>query len=121
MTDGQQQWVATMKTMVHAGASKAPRAPQNALRRGFYQLVMSKPFDFFITAVILANIGFMACDYFGIEQDEDFYSFYSLAMATFSYIYYVEAICKNIGLGPVAYFRDNWCRFDFFLVCTSLL
>ena len=23
--------------------------------------------------------------------------------------------------GPPAYFSDNWCRFDFFLVCTSLL
>ena len=28
---------------------------------------------------------------------------------------------KLIGLGPRNYFDDRWCRFDFFLVCASLL
>ena len=24
-------------------------------------------------------------------------------------------------MGPNGYFNDNWCRFDFFLVCTTLM
>ena len=32
-----------------------------------------------------------------------------------------QCILKLIGLGPRNYFDDRWCRFDFFLVCASLL
>ena len=72
-------------------------------------MVSSRPFDFFITGVVVGNIAAMACDYFGIEQDVHFYYYYSLLMSAFSYTYYVEASLKLTGLGPVAYFRDSWC------------
>ena len=63
----------------------------------------------------------MACDYFGIQQDVRTFYYYSLLLSAFSYTYYCEAALKITGLGPVAYFRDGWCRFDFFLVVVSVL
>ena len=71
--------------------------------------------------VIIANVGVMACDYWGIENDESNHLFYTQALFVFGNIYYCEATLKLIGLGPSGYFGDGWCRFDFFLVTTSLL
>ena len=102
-------------------ADKSARRPAGAVRRACFALVTSRPFDFFITGVVVANIGAMACDYFGIQQDVRTYYYYSLLMSAFSYTYYCEAALKITGLGPVAYFRDGWCRFDFFLVVVSVL
>ena len=62
----------------------------------------------------------MACDYWKIEEDKHVKSWYDDAMLAFSYIYYTEASLKIGALG-LDYFRDNWCRFDFFLVCTTLI
>ena len=68
--------------------------------------------------VIIANVLLMASDHW--SPSEGFTTVYSRSMAVFSYIYYVEATLKIAALG-LNYFRDNWCRFDFFLVCTTLL
>ena len=46
---------------------------------------------------------------------------YNQVMLAFSYIYYVECVLKLSALGLDGYFGDGWCRFDFFLVCMSLL
>jgi hypothetical protein len=40
-------------------------------------------------------------------------------MMCFTYFYYCECIIKIFGLRKY-YFLDGWCRFDFFLVCTSI-
>ena len=108
MTDGQLQWVNTMKSMVSQKADKSARRPTSGLRRACFALVSSRPFDFFITGVVVANIAAMACDYFGIEQDVQTYYYYLLLMSVFSYTYYCEAALKLTGLGPMAYFRDSW-------------
>ena len=68
--------------------------------------------------VIIANVLLMASDHW--SPSEGFTTVYSRSMAVFSYIYYVEATLKIAALG-LNYFRDNWCRFDFFLVTTTLL
>ena len=49
--------------------------------------------------MIIANIGVMACDYWGIEQDEQLLTLYERSMDAFSYIYYVEAVLKMTALG----------------------
>ncbi len=36
------------------------------------------------------------------------------------YVFVAEAVIKIIGLGPTDYFRDNWNKFDFILVVSSL-
>ena len=138
MTPAQQQWVSSMKatpsvhtsahTSVHpsftpqAMSSMKPmaiqRPPTRRIPRLAYSLVTSQPFDSFIMGVIVVNILTMACDYWDIERDLTSYTLYTNAMLTFNYIYYTECVLKLTGLGG-GYFKDNWCRFDFFLVCTS--
>ena len=68
--------------------------------------------------VIIANVLLMASDHW--SPSEGFATVYTHGMTVFSYIYYCEATLKIAALG-LNYFRDNWCRFDFFLVCTTLL
>ena len=57
-----------MKSFASSVPTKAMRTPENPVRRACYKLVRSTAFDSFITTVIVANIGVMACDYWGIEQ-----------------------------------------------------
>ena len=77
--------------------------------------------DNLLTSVIIANVGAMACDYWGIEDNPGHITLYNNCMTAFSYIYYIEFVFKFSGLGPKQYFSDAWCQFDFFLVTTSLL
>eukprot|EP00322_Chrysochromulina_rotalis_P000725 CAMPEP_0115884738 /NCGR_PEP_ID=MMETSP0287-20121206/30285_1 /TAXON_ID=412157 /ORGANISM="Chrysochromulina rotalis, Strain UIO044" /LENGTH=906 /DNA_ID=CAMNT_0003341077 /DNA_START=325 /DNA_END=3042 /DNA_ORIENTATION=- len=121
MSKEQQQWVATMRALANASPARAIRPPNNAMRRATHHVVTSTQFDAFITFVIVANVGVMACDYWGIEHNELRYNLYNRSMAAFGCVYYAECILKIIGLGVHDYFADNWCRFDFFLVCSSLL
>ena len=74
-----------------------------------------------IIGVILLNVLEMTCDYYGIEKHPLHYMLYVGANLFFSWIYYFEAVLKLVGLGPRHYFGDKWCRFDFVLVCLSLL
>ncbi len=68
MTDGQLQWVNTMKNAASAKPARAARMPSNPCRGCAFRLVTSSPFDNFIMTVIILNVGVMACDYWGIEQ-----------------------------------------------------
>jgi len=122
LTDEQKQWQAAMlDSAAKKPAPRQPRPPKSQLLRPVFDLVTGKAFDIFCTSIILTNIIIMALDYHRIEDDEAMYAFYSNALASFSYIYYVECFIKLLGLGLGNYFRDNWNRFDFFLVATSLL
>ena len=121
MTPEQMQWVESMKAMARAKPIKTLREPDHFPRKMLFRLINSSAFDGLITAVIVANIGVMACDYWGIEQDVEVFAKYNSAMTTFAYIYYVEFTIKITAMGPTGYFGDNWCRFDFTLVTCSLL
>ena len=121
MTNEQKQWANTMKSFANLLPTKATRPPTHPVRLCLHRLVSSSVFDGFITAVIVANIVLMACDFWGIEQDPVLNRTYELAMDLFSFIYYIEAACKIAALGVATYFGDSWCTFDFTLVCTSLL
>ena len=46
MTDGQLQWVNTMKSMVSQKADKSARRPAGAVRRACFALVTSRPAGF---------------------------------------------------------------------------
>merc|ERR1719197_364832 len=121
MTNEQQQWAQTLKTMTYLKASRSARMPTDPLRQKLFVLVTARPFDMFIMGVIVANILLMACDYWRIEEDEQIKAWYDGVTLVFSYIYYAEAALKMSGIGLHAYFRDSWCRFDFFLVCVLFL
>ena len=120
MTPEQKQWADSMRASL-SGSARAPREPTHPLRRACFRLVRSQPFDYVVMAVIVANVFTMSCEFEGIE-DYPLYSWrFRNAMLFFTYFYYGECILKLIGLGPRNYFADRWCRFDFFLVCVSLM
>ena len=121
MTREQKQWASTMKSFASLLPTKTTRPPANVCRLGLYHLVNAPAFDGLITGVIVANVGVMACNYWLIEKDGGMLQLYECLMDAFSLIYYVEATAKIGALGPSAYFADAWCRFDFTLVCFSLL
>eukprot|EP00966_Prymnesium_polylepis_P225582 5218523-Prymnesium_polylepis.1 len=69
MTLEQKQWANTMKALAGAAPTKAARPPSHPLRLALYRLVHSRAFDSGIMAVIVANVGAMTTDYWGIEKD----------------------------------------------------
>ena len=121
MTAEQKQWIETMVAVGKQKPVKIPEPPHNCIRWVCFNIVTSATFDTFIIGVIIANVAMMACDYWGIEQDPQMFMYYNDAMHGFGNIYYCECVLKLCGLGCAKYFSDAWCRFDFFLVCTSLL
>ena len=68
-------------------------------RRRLFKLMFNPYADGFMMAVILSNIGAMACDYWGIEQRPDYFRAYTLANDVFSCFYYVEAGLKIAAAG----------------------
>ena len=120
MTPEQTQWAVTIKASMRAAATRTFSTPLEPMRKGIFDVVSSMAFDGFITAVIILNVVVMACDYEGIEEDASHLALYSGSMQVFVCIYYAECVMKMFAFGA-GYFRDNWCRFDFFLVCTSLM
>jgi len=118
LTAGQAQWVESLKVRKNAKPFRMARPPNNKGRALLFDFVMSRQFDLGIMGVIIANVLLMASDHW--SPSEGFATVYSRSMTVFSYIYYCEATLKIAALG-LNYFRDNWCRFDFFLVCTTLL
>ena len=122
MTPEQQQWASTIYAMARSLPKKVLRPPADSpLRQAAHRLVNARGFDALITCVIASNVGVMACNFWGIEEQPTRLLAYSRAMDAFSYIYYLECLLKVSGLGVDGYFRDGWCRFDFFLVCAALV
>jgi len=119
MTPEQQQWVAALKETVGKNASAAPKEPKGWLRKQAFWLVTSRNFDFLVIGVIVLNVISMSFDYHRIEENEPYFTYYTNFMLFFTYFYYCECALKILGLGTY-YFNDGWCRFDFFLVSTSL-
>ena len=120
MTPEQQQWADSMRASL-SGSVRAPRRPKHPLRSACFGLVRSQAFDYVVMAVIVANVLAMSCEFEGMKDYPQYSWRFRNAMLFFSYFYYGECTLKLIGLGPRNYFADRWCRFDFFLVCVSLL
>ena len=99
MTPEQQQWVRTMSAVMKQKPVAVARPPTYGCVL-LYDLISSTAFDGFITFIILANIGVMACDYWQIKDDTQNNALYLKAMRIFVYVYYVEATLKIIALGP---------------------
>ena len=121
MTPEQQQWANAMRSLSEpTRAARRPRIDCCGLRGGLFTLIQSQPFEYFVMGIIILNVFGMALDFHGMENDEVLSSTYRNGMLFFTYFYYVEFVIKLTALGD-AYFRDAWCRFDFFLVIMSFL
>jgi len=121
MTKEQKQWVRTLRdAKQNQKPVKVPKPPDHPWLKPFFSLVVTKEFDVFITIVVISNIFIMAIDFHRIEEYPGYFGFYTKSLLFCSYIYYCECLFKLLGYGVKTYFADNWNRFDFFLVVTSL-
>lgn len=100
------------------------------IRRKLVWLVEWKPFENFITLVILANSVMLACtDYNDRLLGLNYISIQNLNMAqvdtAFTIIFLVECICKVLAMGFVlhrnSYMRDSWNWLDIFVVIISVV
>ena len=100
------------------------------IRRKIVWLIEWKPFENFITLVILANSVMLACtDYQDRIFGEEYISMQNLNMAqvdtAFSIIFLVECVSKILGMGFImhnnSYMRDRWNWLDFFVVAVSVV
>ena len=93
--------------------------PSGTTRKFFYNIINSKYFDQFIMLIILCNMIIMAI------SKEDSTIYYINVLETMNYvftgIFIVECIMKIMTLYPKAYFYFNWNKFDFFVVCASII
>ena len=60
-----------------------------------YNFVTSTGFEGFIMGVILANVGVMACDYWGIDKHPTDHMRYRQANRIFAYVFYCEAAPRS--------------------------
>ena len=121
MTKEQQQWVNTMKAVVANRPIKVARIPSEPIRKFLYEIVTSDRFEMCVMTIIIGIIGVMSCDFWQIEKRPQPYFYFNKGLEYSAYFFYFECIIKILGLGVDGYFSDGWCRFDFALVCTTLL
>lgn len=100
------------------------------IRRKLVWLIEWKPFENFITLVILANSVMLACqDYNTRIFGEDYVSITNLNMQkvddAFSIIFLCECIFKILAMGFIlhkeSYMRDRWNWLDIFVVTISVI
>ena len=101
-----------MNVAMHSMPARAPRRPLDAsrMRTVVFDLVSSRPFDGFIIAIVVANVGLMACDYWGMEQSARSYTIYTGAMAAFSYLYYIECALMTVALSHMVFLAYHMAR-----------
>lgn len=100
------------------------------IRRKLVWLIEWKPFENFITLVILANSVMLACtDYSSRIYGDDYISIQNLNMTkvddAFSIIFLCECIFKVLAMGFIlhknSYMRDRWNWLDIFVVTISVV
>lgn len=96
---------------------EASHAPKNPVRAFFFYLAKSKYFEITMMGAILTNMIVMALPYQGASAE------YLLAVDDINMgltiVFILEACVKLLGQGLTLYFKNNWNKFDFFVVSTS--
>jgi len=118
MSDRESKWVDMMNLIVNSKPDII-KIPANRFRRWAYFFTRPETwFDLIIMGAIILNMFSMAVDFEG--QGAGFSRGMQIINYIFTAIFIVECVLKLIGEG-LSYFSSNWNRFDFFVVCTSLL
>lgn len=92
--------------------------PKNPVRKYFHDLVSSDRFDMAIMSCIILNMLQMGC--FAEGMSEGMIWFLGFTNYIFTAVFIVEATLKLIAFGK-SYFENSWNKFDFFVVCSSIL
>ena len=128
MTPGQKLWVSMMREVRDSVPQQIPQPPDSTscfacftpCRSKVFNVVHSKWFDVFMSGMIFVNVTVLACDHYGLEAELVWWPVYVFANELFLAVYVIEFALKLVGYGPVAYFLNEWCRFEFaLLVCSE--
>lgn len=118
LTDQQRAFVDRIKVLLHLGGTKKLRLPDGSWRRWIFSIVTSERFEMSIICAIVLNMMAISLNHYdqphAMDQTE------SALNVTFAFVFFVELVLKNVGLGPKQYWRDPWNRFDAFIVTTAL-
>uniref|UniRef100_A0A7S3D7J9 Ion transport domain-containing protein n=1 Tax=Palpitomonas bilix TaxID=652834 RepID=A0A7S3D7J9_9EUKA len=124
LTEGQKNWVEMKRLFLIIKPKKKLHVPTNKARLFFFKISRSKVFQYFMLAIVMLNVGFMASNYYVPEDQREVGSWYfSLEMINhgFLFIYLIEVIINLVGLGPKYFFHGGWYIFDFVTVMGSLV
>eukprot|EP00937_MAST-01D_sp_MAST-1D-sp2_P005061 g5061.t1 len=95
------------------------KKPPGWLRGKAFDLVVQPFFQNVVMWTICVNVLVMGCTYYGQSED------YTLALDVVNYVFLAvfgcEAALKILGMGPRAYFRMGWNRFDFGLFVVDFI
>lgn len=121
MTATQRQWVDMQRVVARQKPNPlhVPAMGAHPVRARCFQLVTTPRFELFIMAAIAANILMMALTFVG--QPEEWGTFLLVMNYFFGALFIVEAILKNIGLGPSQYIASNWNKFDLTVVLLTIM
>jgi voltage-dependent calcium channel L type alpha-1D len=91
--------------------------PDSRLRLFLFRLAEASWFDFVIIACIICNSLLLALRWY--EQTREAINIIEAMNLFFTVVFLLEAIIKIGGYGR-RYFKENWNRFDFFIVVVSV-
>jgi hypothetical protein len=94
------------------------KPPDNEIRRLLYDICTNPIFEVIILLAILINTIIMAISYEG--QNKSYEDKLKTLNLFFSIFFIVECILKLLAYGWKVYWNDQWNKFDFFVVMTSI-
>lgn len=111
-------WMEMQKLIVTSSPNpEMAKRPSSVVRLKCYQLSKSRIFENFIIIIIVLNTIVMCLPYQNANQS--YLNSLDYLSQTCTYIFILEAGIKIIGYGK-NYFKRNWNRLDFFVVCCSI-
>ena len=118
-TEQHLHWMDMQRMIIDAQPDfESTNVPNEAWRRKLHGWVGSNKFDMAVMGCIVLNMGQMACSY---EGSTLFYQgVLDLVNYFFTAVFIVECLLKLLAYGG-SYFHNHWNRFDFAVVCSSLV
>eukprot|EP01065_Artemidia_motanka_P051703 TRINITY_DN915_c3_g1_i1.p1 TRINITY_DN915_c3_g1~~TRINITY_DN915_c3_g1_i1.p1 ORF type:complete len:2117 (+),score=680.72 TRINITY_DN915_c3_g1_i1:180-6530(+) len=123
MSEKQQSYIAAEKAVLHPIMFRVrPMPPVKdfwGLRLRCFRATMDHNMDHVVTTCIVVNMVILSTVHH--KQTAAWVYAQNWGNWVCTVIFAAEAVVKLAGLGPYFYFRENWNRFDFVIVCVSLM
>lgn len=114
----QMNWSEIQKMLLGSKVIVEPSVvPKDYFRALLFKTVKSRVFEIGMMVIILINMILMALPY--EQASKEYLNALENINLALTFVFFLEAIIKNIALGPKLYFKNNWNKFDFFVVITS--
>jgi Ion transport protein len=121
LTPRQQMWLEIKRMFLFARERSIPVEPVDhpRWRSSLFKFVTQRAFEISILGLIAFSVAVMCLEYWGMN--ETYRDVLDMISWICSLCFLIEALLKIGGLGTEQYFDDSWNRFDFFLVCVSIV